>query len=369
MAMQNTRRLYLDNIRWITVLLVMIYHVFYIYNASGVSGGTGGFAEKQYQDTFLLFVYPWFMVLLFVVSGMSARFSLETRTCREFFRSRTVKLLVPSTIGLFVFQWITGLLNMYVSGAFDQGIPGFVIPFVAVLSGIGPLWFAQMVWILAILTVIVRKIDRHDVIYRFFGHKVLRIILIIGGMFIMWGSSQILNTPVITVYRFGIYGAAYFLGYYLFAHDEVTDLLAKISIPLTVAGVITGIVYAALHFGMDYTQNSVLHSPFTNAYLWLMVLAVLGFFKRFFDVKPENKIAAYFCKHNFGMYVTHYAPTVAGCILLKEIIKVPSPAAYTGAILISFAGTVIIYEILRRIPLIRWCVYGIRGKKKNRGDK
>ena len=32
------RKHYLDNIRWITVVIVVIYHVFYMYNAEGIPG-------------------------------------------------------------------------------------------------------------------------------------------------------------------------------------------------------------------------------------------------------------------------------------------------------------------------------------------
>ncbi len=39
------RKIYLDNIRWATVLLVMCYHVFYMFNAAGVMGGVGCFHE------------------------------------------------------------------------------------------------------------------------------------------------------------------------------------------------------------------------------------------------------------------------------------------------------------------------------------
>lgn len=30
--MDNTRRIYLDNIRWITVVIVVIYHIIYMFN-------------------------------------------------------------------------------------------------------------------------------------------------------------------------------------------------------------------------------------------------------------------------------------------------------------------------------------------------
>lgn len=58
-------------------------------------------------DTVAAVIYPWFMVLLFVVSGMSAKYSLEKRTGRQFIKERAVKLLIPSTLGLFVIHWIT----------------------------------------------------------------------------------------------------------------------------------------------------------------------------------------------------------------------------------------------------------------------
>jgi len=100
------RKVYLDNIRWATVLLVIVYHVFYMFNAAGVLGGVGSFNAVQYQDALLYFVYPWFMVLLFVIAGMSARYALEKVSGKEFLRRRTWKLLVPSTLGVFLYQWI-----------------------------------------------------------------------------------------------------------------------------------------------------------------------------------------------------------------------------------------------------------------------
>ena len=32
------RKYYLDNIRWITVVIVVLYHVIYMYNAEGIPG-------------------------------------------------------------------------------------------------------------------------------------------------------------------------------------------------------------------------------------------------------------------------------------------------------------------------------------------
>lgn len=124
------RKVYIDNIRWITVALVVIYHVIYMFNGVETAGVIGPFVKSQYQDVYLyMMVYPWFMLLLFVVSGMCARFCLEGCLDKAFLKKRTQKLLVPSTIGLFVFQWILGYYNM-------------------------------MLWLFSVILVVIRKLEK-----------------------------------------------------------------------------------------------------------------------------------------------------------------------------------------------------------------
>lgn len=156
------RKTYIDNIRFITVVLVVIYHVIYIFNGITVHGIIGPFAKSQPQDVYQYIVYPWFMLLLFVVSGMSARFELERKTEKEFVRTRTRKLLVPSTIGLLVFFWILGYYNMLISGAFDSmgNVPKPVLFLIMAVSGSGPLWYIQMLWLFSILLIFIRRIEK-----------------------------------------------------------------------------------------------------------------------------------------------------------------------------------------------------------------
>lgn len=103
---------YLDNIRWVTVLLVMFFHVFYYFNAYCMGSGIGGFSDYQPQDAVLYLLYPWLMPLLFVVAGMSSRYALQRKSAGEYLCTRTRKLLVPATLGLFVFQWMAGYFGM-----------------------------------------------------------------------------------------------------------------------------------------------------------------------------------------------------------------------------------------------------------------
>ena len=52
------RKHWIDNLRWVTVLLVLFYHVIYFYNNKGVFGGIGGFGDgPQYQDIVMYILY------------------------------------------------------------------------------------------------------------------------------------------------------------------------------------------------------------------------------------------------------------------------------------------------------------------------
>ena len=352
------RRHYIDNIRWATVLLVLVYHVFYLFNSVGVLGGVGSFSKIQYQDAVLYFVYPWFMVLLFLISGISSRYALEHRSRKQFIKDRTVKLLVPSTLGLFVFQWMVGYFNLKLSGAWNM-IPVFIRYPVMAISGIGPLWFIQMLWVFSLLLVLIRKIDSKDKFYTFCGKCKLYVILLL--FLPLWGASQILNMPIITTYRFGIYFAAFLIGYFIFSHDEIQDEVQKIHLPMLIIAVVMGIAYTAFYFGRNYTDDACLKSIFTNAYLWMAILAVLGCGKTWFD--KTSQFATYMTKSSFGIYIVHYLVVLSACYFLKLYTALPVFVIYLIAVFSVLIISPAFYELLKRIPILRYLILGIQKDK------
>ena len=355
------RKIYLDNIRWATVLLVLVYHVFYYFNAQGVLGGFGPFSQVQYQDCILYFVYPWFMVLLFLIAGISARYALQKRSEKEFFKERTVKLLVPSTLGLFVFYWIQGYFNVRIGGGLEwmpADMPRFVLYLICVPSGIGPLWFIQMLWIFSGLLLLLRKIDKLDRIYPCFQKVNAWTALLFLPL--IWASAQVLNTPVITVYRFGIYFTSFLLGYYVFSHEELQESLGRWAVFFGVAAVILGIVYTWYYFGANYAEDACLKSLFTAVYLWIAVLAVLGCGKRWFDW--ENRLCKFMTRQSSGIYMLHCFVMTPVCWALRYFLRIPAAAVYILGAILTFILSIALNEILRRIPLVRFLVLGVRKK-------
>lgn len=353
------RKVYLDHIRWATVLLVLIYHVFYMFNGVGIPGGIPGAENIAFFDTIATIVYPWFMVLLFIVAGMSARYSLQKRTGKQFIKERARKLLVPSTLGLFVIHWITGYLNIKMGGGLDY-IPTALVYPIAAISGIGPLWFIQTLFLFSCILVLLRKIDRKDRIWTLCRKANLPVLLLL--FLLILGSAQIFNMPVLTMYRFGIYLTAFLIGYYIFSHDEVQDRIEKIHIPMGCLAVATAIVYTYRYYGSDYTAPACLQSVITNLYLWAAVLAILGWAKKYFH--RETSFTHYMTKTSFGIYILHYPVLIVICYLLQYQFHFPVLANYGIALVAEMVLTFGLYEGIRRIPVIRYLVLGI---KKNDG--
>lgn len=349
------RKHYLDNIRWAAVILVLVYHVFYLFNGVGVLGGLGGFREVQYQDSFLYFVYPWFMALLFVIAGISSRYSLSHRTSREFIGDRTRRLLIPSTLGLFAFQWITGYMNILIGGGLDL-IPTFIRYPVMVLSGIGPLWFMQVLFIFSLLLVLIKKMDGKDKFYTICGKAGYLPLLLLG--ILLFGGAQILNAPVITTYRFGIYFVAFLLGYFVFSHEEVEEKLSKMHLPMLALAVLTGISYTIYYFGSNYAEDAVLKSIFTNVYAWIAILAILGCGRAWFD--KTNAFADYMKRSSTGIYIVHYPIVLIFGYLLKNHTGLPVVFIYVFAVIGVLVFSPLLFEVLKRIPIIRYLVLGIK---------
>lgn len=352
------RRCYLDNIRWITVCLVVVYHVVYIFNGVAAAGVVGPFTQPQYQDGLQYILYPWFMVLLFITAGMCSRYYMETHTLREFIRSRTRKLLVPSTVGLLAVGWIQGYVSMTISDAFrtiPDTVPGAAMYFIMTLSGTGVLWFIQMLWIFSMLLALVMRFETGRLYRLTCGTGVPALILLAVPVYL---SGLVLNTPVISVYRFGIYGFTFFLGYFLFAHDQVIDRLSRYSIPLLAAAAGLAAVYLLLHFGDNYAVMPVVNCIPAVAYAWTACLAVLGGMKRWGDAM--TKPAAFLSRRSFGLYVFHYLPLSATAYALRQYTRMPALPSYVITALAAFGGSLILYEAVSRVPFLRWCVLGLR---------
>lgn len=362
------RKHWIDNLRWTTVLLVLFYHVIYFYNNKGVFGGIGGFGDgPQYQDAVMYFLYPWFMPLLFILAGVSARYALAKYPAKQWFSARTRKLLVPATIGLFVFQWMVGYFNTAVAaqgGEGFEGLPAVARYFLWAVSGTGPLWFAQDLWLFSLLLLLVRKLDAKDRFFSWCGKAGIVTAILLGVLF--WASAHLaIFNPrpesidgLFNLYKPPFYFVCFLMGYFVFAHDGVQEALGKARVPLLFcAGVAFGVLLG-MSFGQDNTTPAFLASPVNCIYGWLMCLAMMGLFQSRFNC--TNAFAGYMTRSSYGFYVLHYAIIASLGYMMKVYTQLPPVAMYVILTVAVFSVTPALYELLRRIPFVRWAVLGIR---------
>ena len=361
------RKHYLDNIRWITVVAVVIFHVIYMYNAEGIAGVVGKITnlETQYYDVYQYIVYPWFMPILFMVSGISSRLYLGNHTDKEFVKSRTVKLLVPSTIGLITFQFLQGLVNVGLSHAFESspGMPIIGQVIVVVLSGISVLWYIQMLWLFSLLLVLVRKIEK-DRLWILCKKAGLPVIILLAVPFFI--SAQILNTPIIVVYHFGLYSFAFLLGYFVLSHDEVIEVLKKYFILFASVAIVLGVVVCVRYFGQNYADKPVNRTIEYVMYDYTACLAIIGGMAKYGDF--SNRFTKWMSDRSWGLYIFHYLGISSVGLFLVRPGYVNAPLAYLLSTVAGFGGAYLLNAVISRIPGYRWTVLGISSDKDSKKE-
>ncbi|MBR1515005.1 MAG: acyltransferase [Bacteroidales bacterium] len=393
------RKHWMDNLRWVTVLLVLFYHVIYFYNAKGVFGGIGGFYEVQPWDAIMSLLYPWFMMLLFLVAGISSRYALGPAvpepvegvegphhlSHKEFIKNRTRKLLVPATIGLFVFQWMAGYFNTQVAAVatgsnpfgdmpdtVPQAVQSFIKYFAYSLSGIGPLWFVQDLWLFSLLLVLFRVIGK-DWLYRWIARMEARfneasipfitpvlcvsmLLIFIGALFSITHPRPETADGLWNLYRPVTYFVLFLLGYYVFSREYIQEMLAKLRIGSLVFAIGTGVAFAIVNYGKNDTDPIVLESSLCNLYAGFAILAMVGCFKAWAD--KTSPFATYMTRSSYGIYVVHYLVIASLGYMMKMYTTLAPWMMYVILFIAVMLLSPAIYEVVRRIPFVRWCVLG-----------
>lgn len=116
------RKHYIDNLRWIILLILIPYHTSQAWNTWDEPNYI--FIEgNRLISSIIVFFSPYFMPLLFVLAGISAKYALQKRTYKEYLGERVNRLLVPFLFGTIVFWqllFVVKLVSEYLFYVFLQ---------------------------------------------------------------------------------------------------------------------------------------------------------------------------------------------------------------------------------------------------------
>lgn len=75
------------------------FHAAYIFNNLGKTFYING-TPNEFLTAWNICIYPWWMTTLFLLAGMSVKYSLKKRTIKQFLFERIKRLLVPLIFSL-----------------------------------------------------------------------------------------------------------------------------------------------------------------------------------------------------------------------------------------------------------------------------
>ncbi len=114
------RKYFIDNLRWMAILLLFPFHTAQIWSGGEYSGFYIWSHTNTVLYAFSTAVYPWYMTLLFTIAGISCRYALQKRSNRQFIVERTKKLLIPFFFGVLILVPIM----TYIAEVFFYGYTG-----------------------------------------------------------------------------------------------------------------------------------------------------------------------------------------------------------------------------------------------------
>ena len=352
----NERKYYIDNLRWMCILLLIPFHGAMAWN--NWEGNYVWFEGNRFMSSFVILISPWFMPLMFVLAGMSTRFALKKRSYGQFAVERVQKLLVPLITGtLTVVAYMTYIADKYFHGYSGNFFSHYHVFFTRLtdLTGYdgsftpGHLWFILYLFLISMVSLIIIKIQRRFLPeFTLAGLKsvFLPLLLII----------PLVMTPVLNLggKSIGQFLALYLLGYYVLSEEKILNKLTKHKyIYLTLMLICEGIeiylfIWKEQRSGWLLTVCSIIP-------LWFGVLGILGLAQGVFN--QNNRVTKYLSQRSFSIYIFHFGWLVTFQYLLSKSFS--TFVLYIVSITLTLLCTLFSCEIIRRIPGVRW-LFGVK---------
>jgi surface polysaccharide O-acyltransferase-like enzyme len=350
------RKYFIDNLRWTSVLLVIPYHVFLCYNTFGYEYYVYA-TPVQAFSIFDLLCVPWFMPLLFFVSGISTTYALQKRTNRQYLVERLEKLLIPFFSGVIL---LTPLMAYYARKYYDGYAGGvwdnYILFFRHWSTGskgvspyeVGQMWFLLALFIISLGALPILKLARERCERLGLERWPLWVIAL---LFVPLGWAWDL-TPSRPQSLAGCF-ALFLLGGLFFHTDALQEKLARHAWRLLLP-------FAALLLagvGLGGRLGSGWWSPYLHALvMWTGIMALTGLGKRHFDF--ANPVTRYLSASSFALYIFHQSWLVM--IAYYAIAAIASPWLQAPTILVlCLACSLAAYEACRRLALTRF-LFGIK---------
>ena len=356
---ETTKRVYyIDNLRWMTVSLLILYHAAMAYNTWGEANYIFLGAIKPIASL-VVFISPWFMPLMFLLAGISSKYSLRKRGYKTFIGERFKRLGIPFIFGILI---INPILS-YIADVTHNGYQGNYFAHYGIyfskytdLTGydggftLGHFWFIAVLIVISLIScLIIRLADMIPERIREKGRLLAGVIIFIVAV----ASFEItaFGKSLIT------YLCLYLLGYYYFSDQELVKSIARykwlftgIFVPIALAN---AILY--VYIGECPTLNTIC----MYVSLAFGVLALLSIGHDHLDF--TGKFSSFNSKVSYVHYIIHF-PVVVLCQYCFNVINVGNIANFFLTLVVSYPVTYLLCCGVEKTKYFR-VVFGLKKYK------
>jgi fucose 4-O-acetylase-like acetyltransferase len=379
-AAAGTRLLFIDNIRWALIVLVICHHAAVTYSHVGgwyyLDGPKPQMGTTLLFATFETFNQAYFMGFLFLIAGYFVPRAFDTKGFTRFLRDRGARLGIPSLFFMLVIHPITvyWLLRTFD----DPSIPPLSQaygPFLwsgKVLSATGPMWFAVALLIFCAVYACLRLVDRKMLatgsrLLSVPGHgRVIGLILLMGACTFLVRIGQPIGASVLNmqlcyfsqyVLLFAVGVLAYRGNWLLRIPYSFGIFWMKLALTAGVAGWLAIIATSGVLQGDTRPLLGGLHwqsaaFSFWEAFFCLgMCLGLTVLFRDRFNL--QGRFSEWMSRNSFSAYLFHTPLLIAVTLALRPL-ATPPEAKFVIASLLAVPIVFLVSGFLRpRLPLLR----------------
>lgn len=175
-----------------------------------------------------------------------------------------------------------------------------------------------------------------------------------------------LMTPIFEIMggkSVGKFLTLFLLGYYVLTKETVLQKIDTYRYLLLNSFIVLNITRLVLFATYDY-NGGVLYNCVISLIGWLGILAIIGIGRH--SLNFANRICTYFTLGSFPIYILHQSALVTiGYAVIVYASNMQIPLQFTIIMLASFIATIMVYEIIKRIPAIR-VLFGMKFSTKGK---
>lgn len=357
------RKHYIDNLRWLDILLLIPYHAAQAWNVWGEPNYII-FGGNNFISSIIVFFSPYFMPLLFMLAEISTKFAMNKRTYKQYLSERAKRLLVPLLFGTLTFMpimtFIADTFNYGYNGGFLKHYSVFFTKITDLTGADGGFSFGQFQFLLYLFVISLFALGIIEIQKKLIPKTNIELPLwlvcflglplpILNEWLSIGGKSLVEYTYI------------FLIGYYVFSNDKAVDKLKRFKTIFIVIGLIASVLNVYL-FIWSETTHILLNTITKFIAEWFMLLALIGVGKKYLDF--NGKVSSYMSKRSFSFFSFHFIWVVLLQFLLSDVLYNNIILLYSVPVILSYGLTFICCEICIRIPLLSFLI-GVKSINRN----